>query len=62
MTGPDLRIALKSLNLRQTTLAEVLGVSPNTVHRWVKGNMAVPQYATAYVSLLQRICDNEVKP
>jgi hypothetical protein len=28
-------------------------VSPNTVHRWVKGNMAVPQYAAAYVSLLQ---------
>jgi transcriptional regulator with XRE-family HTH domain len=53
LTGPELRAALKSLNLRQTTLAEVLGVSPNTVHRWVKGDMAVPQYATAYVTLLQ---------
>ena len=55
MTAPDFRSTLKSLHLSQRSLAERLGVSPNTVSRWALGTMAVPQYAALVLSLLQQI-------
>jgi transcriptional regulator with XRE-family HTH domain len=49
MTGPELRALLKQLGLRQVGLAERMGVSPVTVHRWLSGDLAVPQYVVAYL-------------
>jgi DNA-binding transcriptional regulator YiaG len=54
MTHTEFRAALKSLGLRQSWLAGALGVSPNTVYRWAKGDMAVPQYAVLALSLIQQ--------
>ena len=52
MTAPELRAALKSLNLSQRSLAERLGVEPATVNRWATGNVPVPQYAVYVLGLL----------
>jgi len=42
------------LGLRQSWLAGALGVSPNTVYRWAKGTLAVPQYAVLALALLRQ--------
>jgi len=52
MTAPELRAALKSLNLSQRSLAERLGVEPATVNRWATGKVPVPQYAVYVLGLL----------
>jgi len=52
MTGPELRAALKSLNLSQRSLAERLGVLPQTVNKWAQGKLPVPKYAAYVLSLL----------
>jgi transcriptional regulator with XRE-family HTH domain len=43
---------LKDADLTQRALAERLGVDPNTVNRWIGGELAVPKYADAYLDLL----------
>ena len=52
MTAPELRAALKSLNLSQRSLAERLGVEPATVNRWATGKVPVPLYAVYVLGLL----------
>lgn len=52
MTSDEFRSTLKSLSLRQNTLADRLGVDTSTVHRWAIGATPVPQYAVAYLELL----------
>lgn len=52
MTAPEFRAALKSMHISQRSLAERLGVDPNTVNRWATGKAPVPQYARYVLDLL----------
>lgn len=52
MTSAELRATLKTLGISQKWLAERLGVATTTVNRWAVGDLAVPQYAIAYLELL----------
>jgi DNA-binding transcriptional regulator YiaG len=55
MTAPELRAELQALGLSQRWLAGRLGVAANTVNRWASGELAVPQYAVAYLELLRKV-------
>lgn len=39
MTGPDLRARRRALALTQAALATRLGVTPNTIARWERGEL-----------------------
>jgi DNA-binding transcriptional regulator YdaS (Cro superfamily) len=54
MTGDALRDALVTLGMRQRAFAARLGVSPNTVNRWIGGAVPVPRYAEAFIDVLLR--------
>jgi transcriptional regulator with XRE-family HTH domain len=43
MTGDELREKRTTINLTQAQLADVLGVKSNTVARWERGLILVPQ-------------------
>lgn len=53
MTGAELNHALSDLGLKQTALAELLGVQPGSVNRWVHGARAIPTSAALIVHLLR---------
>ncbi len=55
MTGPDLDHSLSRLGITQGELADRLGLSPNTVSRYVCGHLAVPKYVAYVIDLLTRI-------
>jgi len=55
MTACEFRTALKTLKLRQSWLAERLGVSTTTVNRWCTGKAPVPGYACFVVALLAEL-------
>ncbi len=42
MTGPEVKRLRESLGLRQSDLAERLGVHPMTVSRWERGFVSIP--------------------
>jgi DNA-binding transcriptional regulator YiaG len=52
MTAAEFRDALKTLNLRQSWLAERLGVSVTTVNRWATGTAPVAPYMDLVLALL----------
>jgi transcriptional regulator with XRE-family HTH domain len=52
MTPDQFRATLKSLGLRQTHLAERLGVHRTTVSRWSTGDLAIPRYVEYVLELL----------
>lgn len=43
MNGESLKEARNLIGLTQSELAEILGVKPNTVARWERGLLSVPQ-------------------
>lgn len=51
MTPTDLRTSRQALGLTQQGLAEALGVSPNTIARWERGEMAVQHPAIVRLAL-----------
>jgi len=53
MTPAEFRTTLKSLGMTQRALALRLGLSITTVNRWATGKAPVPQYAVAYLGLLE---------
>ena len=53
MTSAEFRAALASLNLRQSWLAERLGVSTTTVNRWATGAAPVAPYVPYVLELLR---------
>jgi transcriptional regulator with XRE-family HTH domain len=57
MTGPEFKATLKRLGLSQHELSRRLGLAPSTVNRWAKGDGPVPQYAVAYLALLNNIAE-----
>jgi len=52
MTGDELRDALATLGMRQRAFAARVGVTPNTVNRWIGGAVPVPRYAEAFIDVL----------
>lgn len=62
MTPAEFRATLKALGIRQIWLAERLGVSPNTVNRWARGELAVPQYAVFALSLIEQLAAEGIAP
>jgi DNA-binding transcriptional regulator YdaS (Cro superfamily) len=53
MTPAEFRAALKTLGLRQSWLAERLGVSVSTVNRWATGAVPVAPYVPFVMELLR---------
>ena len=55
MTPGEFREALRGLGLTQRALAARLGVIPVTVSRWATGQLPVPQYAVAYLRVVEQL-------
>lgn len=55
MTSFEFRAALAALNLRQSWLAERLGVNVTSVNRWATGRAVVPAYASFALELLAQL-------
>ena len=51
----EFRAALKALGIKQTWLAERLGVHKSTVSHWTTGAAPIPKYATFAIALMTRI-------
>lgn len=54
MTGPELQKRRKALGLSQSGIAERLLVSPNTVARWERDEMAIPPYLSLALQTIER--------
>ena len=52
MTGEEVRAMRRRLGLTQIELAELVGVAPNSVARWERGEMAVRESAARLMRLL----------
>lgn len=54
MTGDEVRALRKRLRLTQAGLAEAVGVAPNSVARWERGEMAIRESAARLMRLLAK--------
>jgi len=52
MTGEEVGALRKRLGLTQVELAELVGVAPNSVARWERGEMRVRESAARLMRLL----------
>jgi transcriptional regulator with XRE-family HTH domain len=55
----ELKQARKALGLTQESLARRVGVAPNTVARWERGELAMPVQASRLIGVLEGIADTE---
>lgn len=55
MTAPELRAALDRLSLSQAAAARLTGYDKQSLHRYHKGDLAVPRPLAACVGLLLRL-------
>lgn len=53
MTPAELETALAMLGLRQNRAAALMGVSAETVNRWLRGSQPVPQMARELIRAWQ---------
>ena len=51
MTGDELKRTLKDLGISQRKFAAEIDVREETVSRWMKGKIPVPQVVSKYVGL-----------
>ncbi|HRI39818.1 MAG TPA: helix-turn-helix domain-containing protein [Nitrospira sp.] len=54
MTGPQLRSIRRRLGLTQVAMANHIGVAPNSVARWERGEMEITEPVARLVTLLRR--------
>lgn len=54
MTGDDVQRIRKRLGVTQRELAVLVGVAPNSVARWERGEMAVRESAARLMALLAK--------
>ena len=59
MRPAELKQARKALGLTQESLARRVGVAPNTVARWERGELAMPVQASRLIGVLEGIADAE---
>lgn len=52
MTGAQLRRIRQRLGLTQVTMAQRIGVAPNSVARWERGEMKITEPVARLVTLL----------
>lgn len=57
MTGQTLRLIRKRLGLTQVAFAEQIGVAPNTVARWERGEMGMKGTTEKLIKLLAQTSD-----
>jgi DNA-binding transcriptional regulator YiaG len=55
MTAEQFRQTLRELGMTQSILVRHLGVNKSTVNRWAKDQLAVPQYAIAYLGAVKKL-------
>jgi len=55
LTKEELRATLASLGLPRRHFGALLGVTENSVRRWLRGTRPVPQFAEAYLALLMYV-------
>lgn len=60
MTAEEFRAALKELGMSQSILVRHLGVNKSTVNRWAQDQLAVPQYAIAYLTAVKKLHDAHI--
>ena len=54
MTGDELRNKREELGMTQEQLAVALGVAPNTVARWERGERNIPPYLSLALQTVER--------
>jgi DNA-binding transcriptional regulator YiaG len=54
MTGKELREVRSELGLSQRGFAELVGVSPNTVARWERGELAMRATTSRFIELIAK--------
>jgi len=59
MRGTDLRRRRETLGLTQLSLARRLGVAPNTVARWERGELRIPSQTFRLLVVLEGIAQTE---
>ena len=59
MKPAELRQVRKALGLTQESLARRIGVAPNTVARWERGELAMPVQAARLIGVLEGVADAE---
>ena len=60
VTGSELKDTLKRLGISQSKFAKEIDVREETVSRWVKGKIPVPQVVSKYVGLKMRVLDLQI--
>lgn len=55
---PNLRVRLAEKDIKQTYIAEQLGVSKQTMNGWVRGRIQTP---LAYAILIAKVLDSRVE-
>lgn len=51
LTGDELRRSLIELDMLQKELAEEIGFRPETISRYVRGELPIPRIVEAYIEL-----------
>ena len=54
MEGPELKRRRAALGMTQVELAKALGVTGNTVARWERDEVRMPEPAARFIMLLRR--------
>lgn len=62
MTGPQIKTRRQSLGLTQSQLGDYLRVSPNTVARWERGEMAIPAFLDLAIQTIERSLSGKKGP
>ena len=65
MTPEEFLEALAKLGWKQTDFCRMAGVNKSTPSRWVKGEVAIPEWVSKFLGMaceIQRLHDTYVKP
>jgi transcriptional regulator with XRE-family HTH domain len=54
MNGPELKQRREELGLTQTTFAEVLGITANTISRYERGSLQIPKWMELTLQALEQ--------
>lgn len=54
MNGPELKQRREELGLTQTTFADVIGITANTISRYERGSLQVPKWMELAIQTLEQ--------
>jgi transcriptional regulator with XRE-family HTH domain len=52
MTPAELKAALSTIGMKQNAMAEQMGLSANTISRYMSGELTVPKYIETHIGML----------